>query len=86
MRRLPFALAAAALALGLLAGCGNVPAAPPSVPSVEGTSTETPAPVVPPSDFAASSSGSWSGYWTWTNGKWVWTWVWYDNSGGWVAS
>lgn len=85
MRRLTLTLVAAAITAGLLAGCSNPPA-PPAVPAVEGTSTETPAPVVPPLDFASSSSGHWDGYWTWDGTKWYWTWVWYASSGSFTTS
>ena len=84
MRRLPLAFAAAALVVGLLTGCGSPPA-PPAVSPVEGTSTETPAPVVPPSDFASSPAGYWSGYWTWDGKQWYWTWVWHVTN-GWQSS
>jgi len=85
MRRLSLVLAAVLLTAGLLAGCGNPPA-PPAVPSVDGTSTETPAPVVPPSDFASSSNGYWSGYWTWNGHQWYWTWVWHPSNDSWLSS
>ena len=85
MRRLPLTLAAALITVGVLAGCSSPPA-PPAGPAVEGSFTETPAPVVPPSDFASSTSGYWSGYWTWNGTAWYWTWVWHASNNSWLPS